>query len=160
MFSTARLPSHSHLGDQCSTRNAVLEAACTGLRLSKWRAGNEQEETTGLRNRYLDKFLPPRRGTPQQQQPPQQQFAQQPGQQQAAAGSAPPELQFAHEPITDLDIPSEERWGRHHMAINLARVCHYTIPWRCLLPHATHLFQAHTPLDISHVLEALSEQQA
>ena len=143
--------------DRCSTRFAALEAEYTGLRLSKQRAGNEQEETTGLRNRYLDKFLPPRRGTLQQQQPPQQQFAQQPGQQQAAAGSAPPELQFAHEPITDLDIPSEERWGRHHMAIHFAGVCHYKISRRCLLPHASHLFHVYTSSDDFRILEALLE---
>ena len=53
----------------------------------------------GLRNPYLDKFLPERRKQQQQQQP----------QQPAQSPPAPPPLQFVHEPITDLDIPTPER---------------------------------------------------
>ena len=52
----------------------------------------------GLRNQYLDKFLPERKK--QQQQQPQQ---------TAQSSPAPRPLQFVHEPITDLDIPTPER---------------------------------------------------
>ena len=51
----------------------------------------------GLRNQYLDKFLPQRRT--------QQQESQQPAQ----SAPDPSALQFVHEPITDLDIPSPDR---------------------------------------------------
>jgi hypothetical protein len=60
-------------------------------------ADGAQDEVMGLRNQYLNKFLPERKK--QQQEP--QQAAQSP--------PAQPPLQFVHEPITDLDIPTPER---------------------------------------------------
>ena len=61
------------------------------------RAAGVQEEVMGLRNQYLDKFLPQRKT--QQQEP----------QQPAESAPDPSALQFVHEPITDLDIPSPDR---------------------------------------------------
>lgn len=61
------------------------------------KAAGAQEEVMGLRNQYLDKFLPQRRT--------QQQESQQPAQ----SAPDPSALQFVHEPITDLDIPSPDR---------------------------------------------------
>ena len=53
------------------------------------------QEANGLRNRYLDKFLPERRAGPT-------------GSNGAETASPPvPELQFVHEPITDLSIPDD-----------------------------------------------------
>lgn len=51
-------------------------------------------ENDGLRNRYLDQFLPARR------------------RESAWDGATPTPLSFVHEPITDLDIPSAETLTR------------------------------------------------
>lgn len=53
------------------------------------------QEASGLRNRYLDRFLPERQTGPTASNG-------------AETASPPmPELQFVHEPITDLSIPDD-----------------------------------------------------
>ncbi len=67
----------------------------------------------GLRNSYLDKFLPART-TAKPQQP--------------EAAPARPPLQFVHEPITDLDIPDPARCdGTPHLLLLAA--------WHCRCQH-------------------------
>ncbi len=52
------------------------------------------QEVNGLRNRYLDTYLPPRRK--------QNRIESEPVREQI-------KLQFLHEPITDLSIPTTEQ---------------------------------------------------
>ena len=53
----------------------------------------------GLRNQYLNKFLPARNKVATAQR----------GDSDAAGAASKPPLQFVHEPITDLDIPQPDR---------------------------------------------------
>lgn len=66
------------------------------------------QEVTGLRNQYLDTFLPPRRKQGRKAAAQQQQDAAN------GSGEGEPErqrikLQFLHFPVTDLSIPTTDQ---------------------------------------------------
>lgn len=75
------------------------------------------QEVTGLRNQYLDTFLPPRRKQGRKAAQKQQQ-QQEPsnGGEEPGNGAEEPErprikLQFLHFPVTDLSIPTTTQCG-------------------------------------------------
>jgi hypothetical protein len=79
------------------------------------------QEVTGLRNQYLDTFLPPRRKqgrkAAQQQQQQQLQEPMSNGGEAPGNGAEEPQrqqrikLQFMHFPVTDLSVPTTAQCG-------------------------------------------------
>ena len=87
------------------------------------------QEVSGLRNQYLDAYLPPRRKRERRTQQPEEQQQQQQQQEVQAEQPAPEEqngngaagqgeeggrrprirLEFLHFPVTDLSIPTPEQ---------------------------------------------------
>lgn len=76
--------------------NGFLSYAPVASLMAKAREGPiDVEESMGLRNRYVDKFLPQRRSPTGAEEPPM------------PSSPVAPELQFVHHPITDLSIPED-----------------------------------------------------